>query len=294
MAELRPDTPVTRPATARARESGELQVAPPDSEELARIARHLAALPAHGGAAVTEDEALGVLLVRQPGAGPAWNYAALPRWSTGGWRADLARVVDTIRDWGAWPSLLVADRLDRPIGLGGVLETSGWSAVVRETAMWVGHASPVPHLDSSMRIEAVQPSGVADHEALERRVFGMPASQAVERRGAMALALSDGRLRAWIVRVGEEPVAVARLSQGDRVAGIYGVGVAQAWRGRGYGTLITTVATRAGLALGNRVVWLSVDEDNLTALRVYRRLGFAPAFGWARWMLADGSRWRGS
>jgi ribosomal protein S18 acetylase RimI-like enzyme len=63
------------------------------------------------------------------------------------------------------------------------------------------------------------------------------------------------------------------------------VGVAEGWRNQGYGTLITTVATRAGLALGNRLVWLSVDPANDPALRVYRKLGFQPSFNWTRWMI---------
>jgi predicted GNAT family acetyltransferase len=136
-----------------------------------------------------------------------------------------------------------------------------------------------------MRIEAVQPATVADHEHVERRVFGLPATQAAGRRKATAAAIEAGGLRAYVVRVGDEPVAVARLSQGDGVSGIYGVGVAEGWRNRGYGTLITTVATRAGLALGNRLVWLSVDPTNAAAMHVYQKLGFEPAFTWTRWMI---------
>jgi ribosomal protein S18 acetylase RimI-like enzyme len=209
----------------------------------------------------------------------------MPRWPADGWQRQLTGLVEVFQGWRAWPSLLVADRLYRPIGLGDALASVGWSAVVRETVMWVGRASVVPHLDPSMRIEAVQPATVADHELLERRVFGLPGTQAASRRKATAGALQAGGLRAYVVRVDDEPVAVARLSQGDGVAGIYGVGVADGWRNRGYGTLITTIATRAGLAMGNRLVWLSVDPGNEPALHVYRKLGFQPAFNWTRWMI---------
>jgi ribosomal protein S18 acetylase RimI-like enzyme len=285
MSELRPNTPAQRPESARPRSDTEPVIEPPSIDELTRMERHLASLPGHTGATLTDDPSLGVLLVQQPGEGPAWNYAAMPRWSPDGWQGQLSELVEVFRRWSAWPSLLVADRLDRPIGLGDALDSVGWSAVVRETVMWVGRASVVPHLDASMRIEAVKPSTVADHELLERRVFGLPGSQGAARRKSTAGALDAGDLRAYVVRVGDEPVAVARLSQGDGVAGIYGVGVAEGWRNRGYGTLITTVATRAGLALGNRLVWLSVDPTNDPALHVYRKLGFEPAFNWTRWMI---------
>lgn len=288
MTELRPSTPLTRPETARPREDAEPAIDPPTATELTSIERHLASLPVHGGAQLVDDPALGALLVHQPGTGPVGNYAAMPRWTVDGWRDSLDRVVETVRVWRGWPSILIADGLDRPIGLTDALRSLGWSAVGRETVLWVGRASVVPHLDPSMRIEAVQPRSVADHETLEREVFGLAAERAGERRTSLAVALASGTLRAFVVRVNDEPVAVARLSQADGVAGIYAVGVAEAWRGRGYGTLVTTVATRAGMALGNRIVWLSVEDGNVVARHVYSKLGFQPAFSWARWMATVG------
>jgi ribosomal protein S18 acetylase RimI-like enzyme len=283
MSDLRPSTPARRPESARPREDAEPAIDPPTPDELAAIERHLACLPVHSGATVTDDPAMGVLLVRQDGAGPAGNYAAMARWPAPAWRPSLARVVQLYRRLGTWPSLVVADRLDRPIGLGDALRRIGWHAVQRETVLWVGRASVVAHLDPATRIEAVQPRSVETHESLEREVFGLPPSMAAARRTSLATALGSGSLRAYVVRVGDEPVAVARLSQGDGVAGIYAVGVREGWRGRGYGTLVTTVATRAGMALGNRTVWLSVEDGNDRARRVYERLGFAEAFAWARW-----------
>ncbi len=147
-----------------------------------------------------------------------------------------------------------------------------------------------PHLDPALRIEAVQPRSVATHESLERSIFGIAASHAERRRDRLLANLDDGRLRAWIVWLGDEPVAVARLSQGDGVAAIQGVGVVPGRRGQGFGTLVTTVATRAGLALGNRLVWLSVQEENEAARRVYSRLGFERAFAWSRYLVTEDPR----
>jgi ribosomal protein S18 acetylase RimI-like enzyme len=53
------------------------------------------------------------------------------------------------------------------------------------------------------------------------------------------------------------------------------------------GTLITTVATRAGMALGKRIIWLSVEDTNAGARRMYERLAFRPLFGWSRWVTRD-------
>lgn len=304
MSELRPTSPVRRPETARPRSATDHVheadrtaahaeahgVAPPPSvapitlEELANVQRDLVSLPVHAGAQLIDDPELGVLRVHLPGGGAVMDYAALPRWTSRDWRASLEQVAERMRAEGSWPSIVVADRLDRPPGLERALGSLGWRRISAESAQWVAHASVVPHLDPALRFEAVQPRSVADHEELERRVFGADPSRAEARRRELAKALEGGRLRAFVVRLRGEPIAVARLSQGQGVAGIHGLGVAREWRGQGYGTLLTTVATRAGMATGNRIVWLSVDETNEVALHVYRKLGFQHAFGWSRWL----------
>jgi ribosomal protein S18 acetylase RimI-like enzyme len=304
VSELRPSSPVRRPDSARprtaaehvhddAREAAHAEahgVAPPPSvapitfDELSAVQRDLVSLPVHAGARLIDDPDLGVLRVRLPGGGAVMDYVAVPRWTTRDWRGSLERVADRMRADGTWPSIVLADRLDRPPGLERAVRSLGWRRISTESALWVAHASVVPHLDTALRFEAVQPRTVADHEALERRVFGADPGRAEARRRELATALAGGRLRAYVLRLRGEPIAIARLSQGDGVAGIHGLGVAREWRGQGYGTLLATVATRAGMATGNRVVWLSVDETNEVALHVYQKLGFQHAFGWSRWL----------
>jgi ribosomal protein S18 acetylase RimI-like enzyme len=292
LSELRPTSPLQRPQTARPREEPAAQVEPPSPAELAGIQRHLAALPVAEGGSMHEDAELGVALVRGPGDGPDVSYAAMPRWSAESWPSRLHAVAERMRADGAWPSLLWCDGLDRPLDLPRELERQGWVRALGETVLWVGHASVVPHLDPQLRIEAVQASSLPTHELLERRIFGLGADQAERRRAGLSAALESGRLRAWIVWLADEPVAVARLSQGDGVAALQGIGVVPGRRAQGLGTLITAVATRAGLALGNRIVWLSVHEDNAAALRLYERLGYARAFRWSRYIVTEDPRWR--
>lgn len=295
MSELRPTTPARRPESARPRTETEhthpepepepeIVIDPPTPEELQAIEAHLASLPVHAGATARWEDVIGCLLITQEGGGPAGNYAAMPRWRAQEWRQQLNRVTQLVRRTGSWPSVIVSDQMDRPTGLGEAIGRIGWHAVQRETVMWVGRASVIAHLDTRMRIEAVQPRSVDTHEAVEREIFGLPEEQAEARREALRVALGTGSLRAYVVRIDDEPVAVARLSQGQGVAGIYAVGVREPWRGQGYGTLITTIATRAGMAVGNRLVWLSVEDGNDAARHVYEKLHFQDAFTWARWL----------
>jgi ribosomal protein S18 acetylase RimI-like enzyme len=290
LSELRPSSPVERPGSARPREAPPPEVDPPSKAELLAIERHLVALPTFEGATLEDDAELGVTFVRAPGGEPGSSYAAMPRWSVEDWPARLAAVSARMRAEARWPSLLWCEPLDRPIALHRMLTRQGWSATYGETVMWVGHASVVPHLDPRLRIEAVQARSMATHEALEAAIFGIGAAQVERRRDALGEALEAGRVRAWIVWLEDEPVAVARLSRGDGVAALQGIGVVEGRRGQGFGTLMTTIATRAGLALGDRIVWLSVSEADPAAVHVYRRLGFAPALRWMRWFATeDGS-----
>lgn len=286
MTEPRP-APIRRPDTARPRQPSPPNVEPPGPAELEAVERHLVTLPQHEGATIEVDEALGVLLVRGPGRGPDTTYAAMSHWDRGTWPDALADVAARMRADGAWPSLLLTDRLGQPSDLARQLEGEGWLPVAREAVLWVGHASIVPHLDARLRIEAVQARSVDLHESLERRIFGTSEELAAARRSALATGLEAGTGRAWIVWLGDEPVAVARLWQAAGNAALQGIGVTEERRGQGFGTLITTIATRAGLAMGNRLVWLSVRTDNTPAMRVYARLGFQRAFSWTRWLTAS-------
>lgn len=286
MSELRPASPVQRPETARPREAAP-EVVPPAPAELLAVERHLAALPTFEGGSLVEDARLGVTLVRGPGGEPDLSYAALPRWSVEAWPSRLDAVRQHMRNDGLWPSLLWCAPLDRPIGLDRELPRHGWARVFGESVLWVGHASVVPHLDPRLRIEAVQSRSLPLHEEVEAGIFGLDRGLAERRRPAVAEALESGRIRAWIVWLDDEPVAVARLSQGEGVAALHGIGVVEGRRHQGFGTLVTTIATRAGLALGNRIVWLSVSEEDAEARSVYTRLGFAPLLTWARWLATE-------
>lgn len=290
MGELRPTSPVTRPVTARSRAEAAaeaVKVGAPTPAEVESIARHLSTLAVYSGATAVDDPHLAALLIRAPGGGTALNYAAMPQWTAANWREMVAQLSEAMRAAGEWPSLMVAERVDRPIDLERELPSSGWTQVCHETVMWVGAASVVPHLDPSLRIEAVQPNAVEAHQELEAQVFGLGRRNLAARGTDLADALRSGHVRAYVVRVAGEPVAVARLSVGEKDAGLYGLGVAENWRRRGMGTLLTTVATRAGLALGRRIVWLSVEDANEGAREMYELLGFRPLFGWSRWVTRD-------
>jgi ribosomal protein S18 acetylase RimI-like enzyme len=290
MSERTPGSAPRRPATARPRQSRGEDSAPPTREELDAIERQLAELPRYSGATVSDEPELGAVIVGQSGLGPGLNFAACIRWPADRVADRLRALQDRMLERGEWPALVVAEGLTEPGDLSLWLESSGWVALERERAMWTRTPPVVPHLDPALRLEGVTRQTAAEFERVEREVFGLSDSRAAERGEWLMAAVESGQMRAFLVRLRGEVVATTRVALGQHVAGIFGVGVAAPYRRQGYGALVTAIATRSGLASGNRMVWLSVDEHNVPAINLYRSLGFRPSFSWTRWIGSATSR----
>ena len=274
---------VRRPATARPRRDARAKAdgpQAPDRAELERIERQLTGLAEVLGATASADAELGALLVRWPGHGPAFNHASSVRWQQPALATRLAALTARAEADGNLPAIVVADGLTEPSDLADHLRADGWVSLIRERIMWTAEPTVVPHLDPTMRIEAVTPASARAYEVVERAVFGLAASEAEERAATLAASLESGLQRAYLVRARGTPIATARLVVRDGIAALHGIGVIADQRRRGYGTLVAIVASRAALAMGSRLVWLSVAEENAAGRGLYERLGYRHAFDW--------------
>jgi ribosomal protein S18 acetylase RimI-like enzyme len=237
------------------------------------------------GASVERDDALGVAWSAHPGRGAGLNFASCMRWPAAEVDARLAEVDARMRVAGSWPQVVVADGLTEPADLAERLRAAGWVALGSERLMFTRHASVVPHLDPGLRIEAVTPATALECATLEAAAFGLDPDGIDASAGLLAIAVESGATRAFIVRLVGEPIACARLVPGEpgtTVASLHAIGVSERHRRRGYGRLITAIATRAGLATGHKLVWLSVDAENAGAIALYRGLAFDFTFSWTR------------
>ncbi|MEA2677481.1 MAG: N-acetylglutamate synthase [Chloroflexota bacterium] len=238
------------------------------------------------GARVERDDALGVAWAAHPLRGAGLNFASCVRWPATEVDARLGAVETRMRAAGVWPQIVVSDGLTQPADLDALLRAAGWVPLGSERLMFTRHASVVPHLDPGLRIEAVTPATALECATLETGAFGLAPDALDVSAGLLALAVESGATRAFIVRLVREPIASARLVPGEAgsgIASLHAVGVAERHRRRGYGRLITAIATRAGLATGHKLVWLSVDADNAGAIAMYRGLAFDFTFNWTRW-----------
>lgn len=281
-----PPPPIQRPANARARSDvGDGAPPPgPDAAESEGIERAQARLVELGGARRTEDPAIGATLLEWSGRGPAFNHATSLRWSDDDWRDRAAGVAARFRAIGEAPCLVVCDGLATPLDLAARLREDGWLDIGHEVVMWTRRAAAVPHLDGPLRLESVIAARVDEYEEVERRIFGISEREAADRRGALVSTIADGLVRLYLVREAGVPVATARLMVEDGLGAIHGLGVVPEQRRRGLGAYLTTIVTRAGLALGASLVWLSVDPENVAARALYEGLDYRPDFSWARFL----------
>jgi ribosomal protein S18 acetylase RimI-like enzyme len=277
----------SRPASTRPRQgaAADHDAAQPTSvAELESIERDRIAWPALLGATVEEQPDLSLTLVLHDRIGSSLNFAGAIRWPEHEVDERLAQVSARMRAANAWPSVVVCAGLTQPEDLAARLRVAGWIEVFSEQIMATRRPQVVPHLDPNLRVEAVTPQTALESVRLETAVFGLLPDAIGESAELLARSVADGTTRGYIVRLGREPVATARLVPGPTVAGLHAISVAARHRRRGYGRLVTSVATRAGLATGHRQVWLGVLEENTPAVELYRSLGFEPAFTWTRWV----------
>ncbi len=283
-----PDQPArpARPPSARPRQGAPIEhdaAALPSREELEAIERQRIDWVTLLGAQVVDDADLGAVVVRHAAQGSGLNYVARVRWAAEEVDERLVAIATAMKAAGTWPSVIVCDGVSQPLDLADRLKAAGWVPLSAERTMWTRHPTVVPHLDPGLRIEAVTPASALDCVRLETASFGLPPDAIGESAELLARSVAAGTTRAFLLRLVREPIASARLVPGRGVAGLHAIGVAAHHRRRGYGLLITAVATRAGLATGHKLVWLSVDEANSAALALYRGMGFEPAFSWSRW-----------
>jgi ribosomal protein S18 acetylase RimI-like enzyme len=273
-----------RPDTARPRSDVRHDAAAaPNRDELERIERQQVDWPALLGAELVDEPYLGAVLMRHRDPGPGFNVATRIRWPQAEVDDRLDELEARMREADRWPSLIVSDGLTEPADLEQHLHARGWSRLSGEQTMFTRHAPVVPHLDPGLRVEAVTPASALESAALENVVFGLPPVALGEQAELLAGAVETGAVRAFLLRLLGEPVATARLAPGHGVAGLHGIAVAEHHRRRGYGRMITAVATRAGLVIGRGLVWLSVDESNSAAIDLYRGLGYEASFTRTRW-----------
>jgi len=104
--------------------------------------------------------------------------------------------------------------------------------------------------------------------------FHIPESRRANLVREISLTLEQPRFHAYVVRVDGEPVATGERYTFDGASYLSSIGTRPAWRGRGFGRIVTNALARDSVAEGIDLVYLGVYADNARAIHLYERLGF--------------------
>jgi ribosomal protein S18 acetylase RimI-like enzyme len=105
--------------------------------------------------------------------------------------------------------------------------------------------------------------------------FNIPDSRRANLAVEIELTLQQPYFHAYLLRIDGEPVATGERYTFDGASYLSSISTRPAWRGRGFGRLITLALARESISAGANLVYLGVYADNVGAIRLYDRLGFS-------------------
>jgi ribosomal protein S18 acetylase RimI-like enzyme len=222
---------------------------------------------------------------------PFWNRLVGPTWpvDTLGFDRRLDEVITLFATLDRMAHVRPLPVGGRPADLADRLLAAGFERVGADRRMILTDRGP------SRAAADAWAARVSDRLTVERfpgSAVGPSSSWAPDAAGVLAEAFGVDRLRrvaletdllACAVRRGcsvillrddGEPVAVARRATVADGSYLSSIGTRPAWRGRGHGTLVTSLAVADALAEGGDLVHLAVELDNERARRFYEHLGF--------------------
>jgi ribosomal protein S18 acetylase RimI-like enzyme len=147
-------------------------------------------------------------------------------------------------------------------------------------------APSLPPLPNDVRVERIHELAGASAARAATDMGGvLVAAFDVERERRVAieleavLGLATDSYHAILVRIDGRPAAVARRTTFAGGSYLSSIGTDPAFRGRGLGRLVTSLAVADALAAGSRWTYLGVFLDNTVARTLYESVGFVPVGG---------------
>ncbi|EKA62811.1 N-acetyltransferase GCN5 [Janibacter hoylei PVAS-1] len=211
-------------------------------------------------------------------AGAGWtgrSNSALPVGDPG---MPLDAAVDAVEAWydeRGLPPLLMLPRpprartADDP--LGALLLVRGWRELPPADVLTGRTADLVAHVDPPAGVSLTS-SGAPTRRGSRA---APPACATTSTRPGRSSPCRRGRSSSPPTTKGGV-AGVARVAMNDGWAGVFGVHVSPAHRGRGLGRWLTVEALRAAERAGATLTYLQVEQDNAPAQHLYRSLGLTP------------------
>jgi ribosomal protein S18 acetylase RimI-like enzyme len=258
-----------------------------DAATMRRLTVHEARVHATPGRDVRD---LGdAILVHDPiDPEPFWNRLAAVRWPTDTSAFDqrLTEILVLFASLGRQPHVWPSPLHDTPADLVERLGANGFRDMGESCVMVLADPGPGQvlaerPLSSGVAIERL--SGIRGRTADDAAaaivdVLADAFDVGSERRLAVTAETITSLARPtfvhYLARQDGRPVAVARRATFDGLSYLSSIGTASWGRGRGFGRLVTAVASSDAIVAGSEWTHLGVFADNRGAIRLYRELGF--------------------
>lgn len=219
---------------------------------------------------------------------PFWNRITAIRWPSeaGAFDRRLAEMLVLFASLGRQPHVWPAPLHDSPADLVARLVANGFRDTGEGSVMVLADPGPVEALAGRPlptgfaveRLSGVR--GPAANEAAQAIVevladaFDVGSDRRLGVTAETVTSLARSTFTHYLARWEGRPVAVARRATFDGLSYLSSIGTATWGRGRGFGRIVTALASSDAVAAGSEWTHLGVFADNRGAIRLYRDLGF--------------------
>lgn len=229
-----------------------------------------------------------ILLIDDTEPEPFWNRLEALRWPADPAAFDR-RLTETLVMFaaaGRQPHIWASALHDAPVDLVARLSANGFQDMGAGNVMVLADPDPArqaasTRLPSGLALERLAGrSGTAAESAADAIVdvlldaFDVELERRTGIRGETIASLAHPWFTHYVLRLDGRPAAVARRATFDGATYLSSIGTAGWARGRGYGSLVTRVASADGLDAGGDWIYLGVFAENTEAIGVYERSGF--------------------
>lgn len=258
-----------------------------DAATMRRLTLHEAQVHAMPGRDV-RDLGDAILLHDPIDPEPFWNRLAAVRWPSDPAAFDrrLTEMLVLFASLGRQPHVWPSPLHDTPADLVERLGANGFRDTGEGSVMILGDPGPAQALaacplEAGITIERL--SGMRGRLADEAATaivdvladaFDVGSDRRLGVTAETITSLARPTFTHYLARSDGRPVAVARRATFDGISYLSSIGTAAWGRGRGFGRLVTAVASSDAVAAGSEWTHLGVFADNRGAIRLYRDLGF--------------------
>ena len=146
---------------------------------------------------------------------------------------------------------------------------------IDRTEYTMEYTGPIPTVDGLVCLEPLSEQNKAQAVAISSAVFGMEEGE----DNFIENTLKDPARKGFLAKMEEDAIGIFSLHfEASRVY-LYGLGLLECYRGKGYGKNLVLLALRQAFAnVETKTVVLDVDSQNPPALALYRGVGFTTIF----------------